>query len=152
MIGVNKVILIGNVGREPEAVLIPNEMAAEGEPKFLKKVSFPLATNEVHRNRMGQRVERTDWHSIVCWRGVADVAERVIHKGAQLFIEGRLRTRQYEGADGERHFTTEVIADTFEVLTQSGRTERSEPTRPSVQEERPFRLPDDMEPLSKLPF
>lgn len=79
MTGVNKVILVGNVGKNPDVVSFPSDGAMP-----VKKASFPVATTEYRRTRDNERVEITEWHNVVCWRGLADVAERILHKGAQI--------------------------------------------------------------------
>ncbi len=106
MAGINKVILIGNLGKDPEIVNFENA----------KKAAFPLATTETFKNKDGQKVEQTEWHNIVCWRGLADIAERFLQKGTQIFIEGRLRTRTWEDKDGNKRYTTEIVAENFMIL------------------------------------
>jgi single-strand DNA-binding protein len=107
MSGVNKVILIGNVGKDPEIRHMENGTS---------KATFPLATTETYRDREGQRMEQTEWHNIVLWRGLADLAEKYIRKGKQLYIEGKLRTRSWEDRDGNKRYTTEIIADNITLL------------------------------------
>jgi single-strand DNA-binding protein len=107
MSGVNKVILIGNVGKDPEIRHMENGTS---------KATFPLATTETYRDREGQRMEQTEWHNIVLWRGLAELAEKYIRKGKQLYIEGKLRTRSWEDRDGNKRYTTEIIADNITLL------------------------------------
>ncbi|MFM7217500.1 MAG: single-stranded DNA-binding protein [Bacteroidota bacterium] len=106
MSGVNKVILVGNVGKDPEVKYL------EGGVPVAK---FPLATSESYKNREGQRVEQTEWHNIVLWRGLAEVAEKYVRKGKQLYIEGKIRTRSYE-ENGTKKYFTEIIADSMTLL------------------------------------
>jgi len=108
MAGVNRVILIGNLGKDPE---IRN---LEGGAKV---ANFPLATTESYKNKNGERVEQTEWHNIVLWRGLADVAERFLKKGNSVYIEGKLRTRSWDDqATGSKRYITEVIADNMTML------------------------------------
>lgn len=106
MIGVNKVILIGNLGKDPEVITFDTA----------KKATFPLATTEFFKNKDGQKVEQTDWHNIVCWRGLADIAEKILRKGTHVYIEGKLHTRSWEDKDGNKRYITEVLAENFTVL------------------------------------
>ena len=103
----NKVMLIGNVGRDPEVRYL------EGNAKV---ATFTLATSERFKDRNGELRENTEWHNIVAWRANADVAERFIHKGTQIYVEGRLRTRSYTDQAGVKKFTTEIQADTIQLL------------------------------------
>ena len=110
----NKVMLIGNVGKDPEVRYLESNGA---NPNANAKVaSFPLATTERYRDRNGELRENTEWHNIVAWRSSADVCERYVKKGTQLYIEGRLRTRQWNDQAGNKRYTTEVIADTLQLL------------------------------------
>jgi single-strand DNA-binding protein len=106
MSGVNKVILVGNVGKDPEVKYLEGGVAI---------AKFPLATSEVYKNREGQRVEQTEWHNIVLWRGLAEIAEKYVHKGKQLYIEGRIRTRSYEENNVKKYFT-EIVAESMTLL------------------------------------
>jgi single-strand DNA-binding protein len=113
---VNKVILVGNVGKDPEVRYLEGGTAV---------CSFPLATSETYRNRDGDRVTTTEWHNIVLWRGLAEIAEKYVKKGSQLYIEGKIRTRSWDDRDGNKRYTTEVIADTMQMLGR--RTDESQP-------------------------
>lgn len=104
---VNKVILIGNVGNDPEIRHLEG-----GTPV----ANFRLATSETYTNRNGERITQTEWHNIVVWRGLAEVVEKYIKKGAQLFIEGKIRTRSWDDKDGNKRYTTEIVADTLQML------------------------------------
>lgn len=111
----NKVMLIGNVGRDPEVrYLEVNPGAAPGTAP--KVASFTLATTERYRDRNGELRENTEWHNIVAWRQSADVAEKYIRKGTQIYVEGKLRTRSWIDAQGVKKFTTEVVVDTLQLL------------------------------------
>lgn len=113
----NKVMLIGNVGKKPEIRYLENPGGATPAPKI---ANFPLATTERFRDRSGEMRENTEWHNIVAWRQLADLAENYISTGTQLYVEGRLRTRNWEGQDGQKHYTTEIIADTIQLLGKKG--------------------------------
>ena len=106
----NKVMLIGNVGRDPEVRYL------DGNSGNAKVATFTLATTERYRDRNGEIRENTEWHNIVAWRGNADVAERFIRKGTQLFIEGRIRTRSWDDQTGNKRYTTEIIVDNLQLL------------------------------------
>jgi single-strand DNA-binding protein len=109
MAGVNKVILVGNLGKDPEVRHL------EGGASVAK---FPLATAESFKDKSGQRVEQTEWHNIVLWRGLAEVAEKYLKKGMTIYIEGKLRTRSWDDKDGHKHYTTEVVGDNFTILSK----------------------------------
>ena len=110
----NKVMLIGNVGNDPEIrYLDSNPQSPQGNAKV---ASFRLATTERYRDRNGETRENTEWHSIVAWRSNADLVEKFVHKGSQIYIEGKLRTRQWTDQTGNKRFTTEVQADNIQLL------------------------------------
>jgi len=105
----NKAMLIGNVGRDPEVRYLEGNNGA-------KVATFTLATTERYRDRNGETRENTEWHNIVAWRNTADVVERFVKKGTQLYIEGRIRTRSWDDQTGNKRYTTEIIADTLQLL------------------------------------
>lgn len=109
----NKVMLIGNVGRDPEVRYLDGNGANGAGTKV---ATFTLATSERYRDRSGELRENTEWHNIVAWRQSADIAEKYVRKGTQLYIEGRLRTRSYTGQDGVKKYTTEITVDTLQLL------------------------------------
>ena len=104
---VNKVILVGNVGKDPEVRYLD-----EGTPI----AKFPMATSETYKNRAGERVSTTEWHNVVLWRGLAQVAEKYVKKGTQLYIEGRIKTRSYDDAEGNKKYITEITGDQLQLL------------------------------------
>lgn len=111
---VNKVILVGNVGRDPETRHLDKGVVVS---------RFSLATTENYTAKTGEKVSNTEWHNIVAWRGLAEVVEKYVKKGSQLYIEGRLRTNSYD-KDGVKHYATEIIADTMHMLgKREGQTE-----------------------------
>ena len=103
---VNKVILVGRVGKDPETKHL------EGGTTLSK---FPLATNEVY-TKNGEKVENTEWHNIIFWRRLAEIAEEYVKKGDQLYIEGRIRTRTYDDQQGVKKYFTEIIGDNLQML------------------------------------
>lgn len=107
MAGVNKVILVGNLGKDPEVRHLEGGTAV---------ASFTLATSETYKDKSGQRVEQTEWHNIVVWRSLAEIAEKYLKKGMSIYLEGKLRTRAWEDKDKVKRYTTEIIADTFTML------------------------------------
>lgn len=122
MAGVNKVILLGNLGKDPEVRTLENGV---------KVCSFPLATSESYKDRnTGQTITRTEWHNIVMWRGLADVAERFLEKGKQIYVEGKIQTRSYQDKEGNQRYMTEVVANEMTMLggkpSDSGDSGRSE--------------------------
>ena len=107
---VNKVILIGNVGQDPE-------IRYTGDVNNSTKVAtLRVATTERFRGRDGNPQEHTEWHSVVVWRNTADVVEKYVKKGTQLYIEGRLRTRSWDDQNGNKRYVTEIVADTLQLL------------------------------------
>ncbi len=114
MAGVNKVILVGNLGKDPEVRHLEGGVSV---------AHFTLATNEYYKDKQGNRVERTEWHNISAWRGLADMADKFLKKGQQVYIEGKLRTRQYQDKDQQTRYITEIIADEISML--SGRPQNA---------------------------
>jgi len=112
MSGVNKVILIGNLGRDPEVRHLDNGRAV---------ANFSLATSESYKNRAGERVTSTEWHNIVLWTPLAEIAEKYLKKGNKIFVEGRITNRSYEDKEGNKRYITEVVGNNLVML--GGRTE-----------------------------
>jgi single-strand DNA-binding protein len=106
MSGINKVILVGHLGKDPEVRSLEGGVSV---------TSFPLATSETY-NKDGRKVEQTEWHNIVMWRGLADMAAKYLQKGKLVYIEGKLRTRSFEDKEGIKKYTTEVVAENFTIL------------------------------------
>ncbi len=107
MAGVNRVILIGNLGKDPEV------RSLEGG---VKVANFSLATTETYKGKNGEKVDQTEWHNIVLWRGLAEIAETYLKKGNSIFIEGKIRTRDWTDKDGNKRYTTEIVADNMVML------------------------------------
>ena len=110
---VNKVILIGNVGRDPEVRYLDSGIAV---------ASLPLATTDrAYTLANGTQVpERTEWHNLVLWRGLAETAEKYVHKGDKLYVEGKIRTRSYDDRTGAKRYVTEIFVDSMEMLSPRG--------------------------------
>ena len=107
MAGVNKVILVGNLGKDPEVKYLDNGVAV---------ANFSLATTENYKNKEGEKVSQTEWHNIVLWRGLAEVAEKYLKKGSSVYIEGKIKTRKWEDKDGNTRYNTEILADNMTML------------------------------------
>ena len=130
---VNKVILVGNVGKDPETRYLDESTAI---------TKFPMATSETYKNKAGERVSTTEWHNVVLWRGLAQVAEKYVKKGTQIYIEGRIKTRSYDDADGNKKYITEIVGDQMQLLGRKpddgdgGQPSQNQPTvqdQPTVQ-------------------
>jgi single-strand DNA-binding protein len=136
MAGINKVILIGNLGRDPEMRRLEGGTGV---------VNFSLATTEYYKDKEGRRIEQTEWHHIVMWRALADNAEKLLKKGYTIYVEGKLQTRKWQDKEGHQRNTTEIIADTFQLLRKSegtaqgtGGSENSSGGQQSEHDDLPF--------------
>jgi single-strand DNA-binding protein len=109
MAGINKVILVGNLGKDPELRYLEGGVA---------RVNFSLATTEVYKDKTGQRVEQTEWHNIVLWRSLAESAEKLLKKGTQIYLEGKLQTRSWQDKEGHKRQITEIVGDSFLILNK----------------------------------
>jgi len=107
MAGVNKVILVGNLGKDPEVRYLDNGVAV---------ANFSLATTESYKNKQGERVSQTEWHNIVLWRGLAEVAEKYLKKGSSIYVEGKIKNRKWEDKDGNTRYNTEILGDNMTML------------------------------------
>jgi len=119
MAGVNKVILIGNVGKDCEIKYLEGNIA---------RGNFSLATTEFHKDKNGQKIEQIEWHNIVLWRSMAESAEKLIKKGTQVYIEGKLQTRQWIDKDGLKRNITEIVGESFLVLHKKDALPNTSPT------------------------
>ncbi len=104
---VNKVILVGNLGKDPELRYTPSGAAV---------ATFSIATTERYKDRDGNRQEKTEWHNIVAWRQLAEICGKYLHKGKQVYIEGKIQTRSYDDRDGNKRYITEIVADQMQML------------------------------------
>ena len=147
----NKIMLIGNVGRDPEVRYLDTGVAV---------ATFSLATTEKgYTLQNGTQVpDRTEWHNIVLWRGLAEVAEKYVHKGDKLYIEGKIRTRSYDDQNGQKRYVTEVFADNMEMLSPKGTSTQTgasaSPVHASVQpqQQQQAESPAQNNPVDDLPF
>jgi single-strand DNA-binding protein len=156
---INKVILIGNVGQDPEVRYAGD--ASNGA----KVATIRLATTERYKDRNGNLQEHTEWHSIVVWRNTADVVEKYVRKGTQLYVEGRIRTRSWDDQTGNKRYVTEIVADNMQLLgkksdnpaaSQGGYQSYQQPAQPAqpVQQVQPRPATPQIEemPDDDLPF
>jgi single-strand DNA-binding protein len=140
MSGVNKVILVGNLGKDPEVRYLEGGVAV---------AKFPLATSESYKGKDGNRVDQTEWHNVVLWRGLAEVAEKYLHKGSSVYIEGKIRTRSWDDKEGNKRYSTEIVADQMTMLGK--KSEDGHSSEPAFKQEEPsFAAPSA--PTDDLPF
>lgn len=119
MAGINKVILVGNLGQQPELRYTPNGIAV---------CSLRMATSESYTDRAsGERVTTTEWHNVVLWRGLAETAGKYLKTGSQVYIEGKLKTRQWQDQQGQNRYTTEVVADVMQLLGPAPGKDNAQP-------------------------
>ena len=149
----NKVMLIGNVGRDPEVRYL------DGNSGQAKVATFTLATTERYRDRNGETRENTEWHNIVAWRNTADVVEKFVKKGTQVYVEGRIRTRSWDDQSGNKRYTTEILADNLQLLGKKsdnpggqGGYQQGGYQQPAYQQPQPsFQQPGVQQPQSFAP-
>lgn len=118
MAGINKVILVGNLGKDPEVRALESGV---------KVAQFSLATNESFKDKEGNWQEHTEWHNIVVWRYLAEKAEATLHKGTQIYLEGKIKTRQWTDQNNATRYTTDIIADKFILLGKKGDNQNMPP-------------------------
>ena len=142
---VNKVILIGNLGKDPEIRHLENGATV---------ANFSIATSENYKDRKtGEKVSQTEWHNIVAWRGLAEIAEKFIKKGDKIYIEGKLKTRTWQDKEGNNRYSTEVITDNLTMLGSSGEPKpnsepiMSEESEPKPVAEKEFSSPEENDDL-----
>ncbi len=107
MRGVNRVMLIGNLGKDPDMQFLEGNIAV---------AKFSLATTETYKDRSGKLISQTEWHTVVLWRGLAELAQKYLHRGSLVYIEGRLKTRSWEDKEGNKKFATEIVGDNLIML------------------------------------
>lgn len=133
MRGINKVILVGHLGKDPEVSHLEGGIAV---------AKFTLATTEVYNDKNGERKEQTEWHNIVCWRKLAEVAEKYLKKGSAIYLEGKIKSNNYTDKDNIKRYRTEIVADTFNMLDRkpegSGVTSEPEPETVGAADDLPF--------------
>lgn len=108
MLGVNKVILVGNVGKDPELKFTPSGQAV---------CNFSLATSETFKDKAGDKQTKTEWHNIVIWGKIAEIANQYLKKGSQVYLEGKITTRSWDDKDGNKKYTTEIVVSSFQFLS-----------------------------------
>lgn len=144
---INKAILVGNVGKDPEVRYLESGVAV---------AQFPLATSETYKDKSGNKTSKTEWHNIVLWRGLAEVAEKYVKKGNPLYIEGRIRSRSWDDKDGNRRYITEINGDVMQMLGSKPSNGNSTPPPPAPEENQNTASNNDTasEPLETddLPF
>jgi single-strand DNA-binding protein len=147
---VNKVILIGNLGKDPEVRKLENGATV---------ANFSIATSETYNDRTtSEKKEITDWHDIVVWRGLAEVVEKYVKKGAKVYVEGRLKKRSWQDKEGQTRYTTEVLADQLTILSSRNDSNDKSTYAPNRTSEGTPPAPDKIEELlnndddSGLPF
>jgi single-strand DNA-binding protein len=118
MASVNKVILVGNLGRDPEVRFMPNGDAV---------CNFSIATTDSWKDKAGAKQERTEWHNIVMYRKLAEIAGEYLKKGRPVYVEGRLQTRKWQTKEGQDRYTTEIIADQMQILGERHNNEVDQP-------------------------
>ena len=123
---VNKAILVGNVGKDPEVRYLDGGVSV---------ASFSLATTENYKNKSGEKVSQTEWHNIVAWRHLAELSDKYISKGRQLYIEGRITNRSWEDKDGNKRYTNEIVATTIVLLGRKGDDVGSSASQSSTQQD-----------------
>ena len=126
MSGVNKVILIGNLGKDPEVRYLDNGVAV---------ANMSIATTENYKNKEGDRVSQTEWHDVVLWRWLAEIAEKYLKKGSSVYIEGKIRTNKWVDKDENTRYKTEILADKLNML---GRSVNSDDNTTSTEDDLPF--------------
>lgn len=144
MRGVNRVMLIGNLGKDPDVQYLEGNIGV---------AKFSLATTETFKDRAGKLISQTEWHTVVLWRGLAELASKYLHKGSLVYIEGRLRTRSWEDKDGNKKFATEVVGDNLIMLDK--RTEANHAQHPPHEGLEGMNGPDSSppgEPSPDLPY
>ena len=111
MRGLNKVMLIGHLGKDPEIQHLEQGVTL---------AKFSIATSEAYTDKDGQKVTQTEWHNIVIWRNLAEIAEQFLKKGSLIYLEGKIRTRSWEDKEGNKRYSTEIVADNFTMLDKKG--------------------------------
>ena len=142
MAGVNKVILVGNLGRDPEVRHLDNGRAV---------ANFSLATSETYKNKQGERVTYTEWHNMVLWTPLAEIAEKYLKKGNQVYIEGKLTSRSYEDKDGVTKYITEVVGREMTLLGKPPQNEADKADHVES-DEKPSSPVEESNEIDDLPF
>jgi len=137
-------MLIGNLGKDPDMQFLEGNIGV---------AKFSLATTETYKDRSGKLISQTEWHTVVLWRGLAELAQKYLHRGSLVYIEGRLKTRSWEDKEGNKKFATEIVGDNLIMLDK-----RNDGTSPGIQGEGmegmsgPGDIPTDDDGAERLPF
>ena len=134
MASVNKVIIVGNLGADPEL-----KYTASGRPV----ASFTVATKEQWTGKDGQKEEKTEWHRLVAWAKLAEICGEYLRKGSQVYIEGKLQTRSWEDRDGNKRYTTEIVAQTMQMLGSPAKGREAKTPEERYPYEEPVSIPED---------
>ena len=135
MAGVNKVIIVGRLARDPELKYTPSGAAV---------ANFTVATSEEWKDRdTGEKQERTEWHRIVAWRRLGEICGEYLHKGKEVYIEGRLQTRSWEDQDGNKKYITEIVAQNMQMLGSAGKQGKANTSEERFPSEEPVSVPED---------
>ncbi|MDY6881689.1 MAG: single-stranded DNA-binding protein [Desulfatiglans sp.] len=139
MAGVNKAIIVGRLGRDPEVRYTPSGVAV---------ANFSVATSEEWKDRdTGDKQERTEWHRVVAWRRLGEICGEYLRKGSQVYVEGRIQTREWEDREGVKRYTTEIVAQTMQMLGSAGRGGFEDSQEIPLPTEEPINVPGD-----EIPF
>jgi len=139
MSGINKVILVGRLGKDPEVRYTPSGVAV---------ANFSIATSEEWKDKdTGEKKDRTEWHRIVAWRRLGEICGEYLHKGKEVYIEGKLQTRPWEDRDGNKRYTTEVVANVMQMLGAAGKEGKVQSADNKFSSEEPVTVPED-----EIPF
>ena len=138
----NKVLLIGNVGKDPEVRHLESGAAV---------ATITLATSERYRDRNGEMRELTEWHTVIAWRQLADLAENYIRKGSQIYVEGKIRSRSWDDQNGQKRYVTEIQADTIQLLGRRGDNTAPQPAQPQPQNYGGYNAPAQPQPQHTQP-
>ena len=149
---VNKAILVGNLGKDPELRYTPSGTAV---------CTFSLATTERFKNKQGEQQDKTEWHNIVVWAGLAEICGKYLTKGKQIYIEGRIQNRSYDDRDGNKRYISEIVANEMQMLSRAGEQGSGGGgggggggSRPTAQVNEPAGRPEDppFNPDDDIPF
>ena len=135
MAGVNKVILLGNLGKDPEVRRLDDGRGV---------ANFSLATSETYKNKSGEKVTNTEWHNIVLWSPLADIAENYLKKGSQVYIEGKISNRSYEDKDGVKKYISEVVGREITLLGRAASSDSMNTQESTTQNNQESSVEDDL--------
>jgi len=139
----NKAMLIGNLGADPESRFTPDGVAV---------TNIRMATTETWKDKSGEKQERTEWHRVVFWRQLAEIAGQYLKKGSKIYVEGKLQTREWEDKEGKKCYTTEIVGNEMEMLDSKPQSDQSGTSRQSHPSSAPPPVPADSGDEDDLPF